>query len=94
MEELIEKIDNLKKAISEIDRVKEYISKKQEIMKNKELLKEIEEYQINNKESLKKHIISNQEYRDYKKIETDINFIILEINQQLKKIQNKGWCDK
>ncbi len=87
-------MENLKDRISKMDKVKEYLKKKEEIKKNKELLKDIEEYHHTGKESLKKKIIMNQEYRDYKKIETDLNFIILEINQQLKKIQNKGQCEK
>ena len=94
MEELIEKVENLKDVLNHIDQVEEYKMRKQEILKDKDLLDRIELYNKTNQKSLKEEIIKNQAFRDYKKLETDINFLILEINQQLKTIQKKDWCKK
>ena len=92
MNELIEKVDNLKKSISELDKVKEIKELNKEIIKDKELLKLIEEYNSTQDEKLKKEIINNELFKKYKVLETDINVIILEINSKLKQITNKDKC--
>lgn len=92
MNELIEKVDNLKKSISELDKVKEIKELNKEIIKDKELLKLIEEYNRTQDEKLKKEIINNELFKKYKVLETDINVIILEINSKLKQITNKDKC--
>jgi len=94
MNELIEKVDNLKKSL---DNNKEIINLKEInelIMQDKELLKDIEDYNINHSESLKEKINNHKLFREYKHNETEVNFIILEINKRLKEINNKGKCSK
>ena len=61
-------------------------------MQDKELLKDIEEYNRRPKEELKNKIINNSLFREYKHSEAECNFIILEINKRLKEINNKGKC--
>lgn len=92
MNELIEKVDNLKKSISELDKVKEIKELNKEIIKDKELLKLVEEYNRTQDEKLKQEIINNELFKKYKVLETDINVIILEINSKLKQITNKDKC--
>ncbi len=92
MNELIDKVNNLKESLDsneEIIKLKE-INKK--IMEDKELLKDIEEYNRTNNEELKNKIINNSLFREYKHSEAECNFIILEINKKLKEISNKGKC--
>lgn len=92
MNELIDKVNNLKEVLDsheEIIKLKE-INKK--IMEDKELLKDIEEYNRTNNEELKNKIINNNLFREYKHSEAECNFIILEINKRLKEINNKGKC--
>lgn len=92
MNELIEKVDNLKKSISELDKVKEIKELNKEIIKDKELLNKIEEYNRTQDEKLKQEIINNELFKKYKVLETDINVLILEINSKLKQINDKGKC--
>lgn len=91
MNELIEKVENLKQSISELDKIKEIKELNKEIIKDKELLKKIEEYNRTQDEKLKKEIINNELFKKYKVLETDINVLILEINSKLKQI-NKDKC--
>ena len=92
MNELIEKVDNLKKSIEELDKIKEIKELNKEIIKDKELLKLIEEYNRTQDEKLKQEIINNSLFKKYKVLETDINVLILEINSKLKQINDKGKC--
>ena len=92
MNELIEKVENLKKSISEIDKIKEIQELNKEIIKDKELLKLVEEYNRTQDENIKKEIVNNELFKKYKVLETDINVIILEINSKLKQICDKGKC--
>ena len=94
MNELIEKAEKLKKSIDETDEVKELLRLNKEILKDKELLSKINEYQKTQKESLKKEIIKHPLFLKYKEKETDLNVLILRINQELKKLKNKGSCGK
>ena len=94
MNELIEKVEKLKKSIDETDEVKELLRLNKEILKDKELLSKINEYQKTQKESLKKEIIKHPLFLKYKEKETDLNVLILRINQELKKLKNKGSCGK
>ena len=44
--------------------------------------------------NIKKKIMSNELFKKYKEEETNINFIILEINKRLKEINSKGKCHR
>lgn len=92
MNELIEKVDNLKQSISELDKIKEIKELNKEIIKDKELLKQIEEYNRTQDEKIKQEIVNNSLFKKYKVLETDINVLILEINSKLKQINDKGKC--
>ena len=92
MNELIEKVDNLKQSISELDKIKEIKELNKEIIKDKELLKQIEEYNRTQDEKIKQEIVNNSLFKKYKALETDINVLILEINSKLKQINDKGKC--
>lgn len=94
MKELIEKTENLKEAISNTEVVKEYKKSKEKVLSNKELMQKIEDYKNTRKEELKKEIENNKDYQEYKHLENECNFIILEINQKLKEINDKGSCGK
>ena len=57
-----------------------------------QLSNKIKLYNQTKKESLKEEITSNELYKEYKKAETELNILILQINSKLKKISNKGKC--
>lgn len=94
MNELIDKVENLKRSLDESQEVQDLLRLNKEIMKDKDLLSKIKEYQINPKESLKQEIIKHPLFLKYKEKETDLNVLILMINQELKKLKDKGSCHK
>lgn len=92
MEELIEKIEALKVCLDNTEEVKSIKSLNLKVIENKELSNKIKLYNQTKKESLKEEITSNELYKEYKKAETELNILILQINSKLKKISNKGKC--
>ncbi len=92
MEELIEKLEQLKKEISSLDIVEELQKRKDEVMNDSSLVEKIEEYKKHPKESLKKEIISSPSFLAYKEMETEIDLLILKLNQEFKKIRKKYDC--
>ena len=92
MEELIEKLEQLKKEISSLDIVEELHKRKDEVMNDSGLVEKIEEYKKQPKESLKKEIISSPSFLAYKEMETEIDLLILQINQEFKKIRKSYDC--
>jgi len=92
MNELIEKIDNLKKTLDKNTSIIELKKVTDLIMQDKELLNDILKYQETNDSVLKSKIIENELFGNYKHLEAECNFIILEINKRLKEINNKGKC--
>lgn len=92
MEELITKVDNLKKQLDKTKQVTDIKALNEKVKKDKQLLSLIHEYQMTKKENIKQEILKNKLFREYKEKETDLNILILEINQELKKITKKGNC--
>ena len=92
MEKLIEKIENLEKVLDENVYVQTVKNLSGEVTKDKELLNLIEKYNKTKDEQIKKQIIDNASLKNKKKAETDLNILILEINQKLKQINDKGKC--
>ena len=60
--------------------------------KDKELKTLIEEYRKNNDNNLLKKIENNELFQEYKEKETNLNILILKINQRLKELTDKGRC--
>lgn len=92
MNELMELVDNLKKELDmtkEVQDIKDYNKK---ISKDKDLLSKIKKYNDTKDESLKKEIISNKLFNEYKEKEIDFNILILKINKELKRISTKKGC--
>ena len=94
MNELIEKVENLKKSIDKTTEVQDLLRLNKEILKDQELLSKIKEYQVTQDERIKKEIIKHPLFLKYKEKETDLNILILKINQELKKLKDKGSCQK
>ena len=90
MNELIEKVENLKLSLDKDKRVLDLKQAKKEVLKEKNLLEDIEKYKRTKKKEALEKIKSNEKFREYKRKETDCNLLIMEINQQLKEINNKG----
>ena len=93
MEELMNILDNLIIALDKLESVKELKQMNQLIEKDGELKELLEEYSKTNKKEVKEKIISNKNFQKYKDKETEINLLILKINQELKKISKNGECN-
>ncbi len=92
MEELIEKLENLKNELNdtaEVVRVKDLNLK---IKDAHELQTKLSEYKRTNSEKLKKEIYTDNLYQEYKEAETDLNILIMQINKSLRKVNSKGKC--
>lgn len=93
MEKLYEKVENLKQQINEEKIIKELKSLKEEISKDKHLVDLITKYHETQDEKIKLEIIKNKVFRQYKERETELNLLIMYLNQELKKITKKGICN-
>lgn len=92
MEILYEKLDTLKGILNNTECIKELQRLYKEINNDKELVSLIEKYNYSNDERIKEEILKSDLVREYKHYEAELNFIILEINQELKKITKKDKC--
>ena len=92
MEELLEKIDNLKISLDNREEIKRIKELNKQIKEDKNLLALISKYKEKPSEELKKEIYKNELYKKYKESETDINLLIISINNKLKEISNRGNC--
>ena len=92
MEELIEKTKNLISNIDKLDQVKKIKSLNKKILNDHKLRELIEKYDYCKDENLKRSIIDNKIFKEYKLNETDINLLIMDINSRLKSINGKKGC--
>lgn len=92
MEKLYEKLDNLKEVLNETETIIKLKKITEKVMQDKELLKQIEDYNYTKDERIKDKILNNQTFREYKHQEAELNLLILEINSKLKEITKKDKC--
>ena len=90
----MELVDNLKNELDKSNEVKDIKKYNKIISKDKELLDEIKEYNNTMNNNIKNKIISNEKFLLYKEKETNLNFLILDINSKLKMISIKKDCFK
>ena len=94
MEELILKVNNLIDTIDNSDIVKAIKKYNDKVMKDEKLLKLLEKYQETKDEKTKEEIMSNKLFQEYKLKESDLNIMIMSINQKLKAISKERSCNK
>ncbi len=94
MNELMEKVYKLEDLLDKEETIKEIRQINKKIKNDKELLKLIEEYRVTGNEETKNKIVNNQLFSKYKHLETELNFIILNIRGELKKITNSKGCSQ
>lgn len=92
MDELYQMIDNLKNSLDNESCINDLVTSISKIKDNKELVDKIKKYNTNYSEELREEIFSYEEIVSYKRLETEVNFLILEIRKELKKIVGKGGC--
>lgn len=86
------KMDNLLKVLDENIKIKEAKKLREEVFNNDALVKLITEYNNTNNNDLKNSILKNELFQEYKSKETELNILILEINQKLKELTKRGNC--
>lgn len=92
MEELIEKLENLKKSIYDTKKVREYLQAKEVVFSDKLLIDKLKEYHESFDIKLKEEIMESPSFLAYKEKETAVNLLILEINQEFRKIKGNYRC--
>lgn len=92
MYELMNKIDALKGSLDELEIFKKLEEKESEIYNNVELLEKIKKYNLSKDNNLRLDIYSYNEIQEYKKVENEVNLLILYINNRLKEISNERGC--
>ncbi len=90
MEELMEKVENLKHVLDDSEEIQSFLCVQKKVMQDQKLLEQIRQYQEIQDFSLKQKIYKNPVFLDYKQKENDCHFFIMEINQRLKNIVGKG----
>ncbi len=97
--ELIEEIDKLINVLDNSDLIKRLDIVKENIYKDEELKKDLDEIKkysdniySNEYKELNKKLFLNDNYKEFKKIEADVNFLILNINSKLKSIIDEKSC--
>lgn len=92
MEKLIEKTNRLLEEIDKLSQVKRIRQLNKIISRDIELRELIDNYNYNKTDNLKRRIIDNNLFKEYKDNETDINLLIMDINSRLKSINGNKGC--
>lgn len=92
MEKLIEKTNRLLEEIDKLSQVKRIRELNKIISCDIELRELIDNYNYNKTDNLKRRIIDNNLFKEYKDNETDINLLIMDINSRLKSINGNKGC--
>ena len=100
MKENIEwKVQELIELLNQDQRIITFQEKKGKLLKNADFLKQIDNLKnldIYSEEylKLKNNLFQNQDFKEYKKLENQIDLLILEINRKLKTLTKKevGTC--
>ena len=94
MEELYEKVENLIVSIDDSNLVKDIKDLNKKIDNDKELIELLNKYHQTKDEKLKEEILSNDLFQEYKSKETDLNILIMSLNQKFKTINSERSCSK
>ena len=93
MKEIYDKLDEVKYILDHqeiFDKLNESLEK---IKLNDELINKIKKYNETKDEKLRLDIYRYEEIKEYKSHENEVNLLILQINQKLKKIKDVGGCN-
>ncbi len=92
MNELLDKLDNLKDELDASSMVMDIRSLLKRIEEDTELSSMLKDYQVRPNDELKNKILESDLFQEYKIKETVLNLFIMEVNQRLGKITKKGGC--
>lgn len=94
MEEIIEKLENLKKVLDKEECIKIIKKLNKDIINDKEIIELLEEYRKSNSRDIKMKLYENDKFRKYKDNEMEVNLLIMKINNKLKEINSRSSCNK
>lgn len=94
MEELIEKLEQLKEEISKEEVIVSYLEEKKKIFSDKEFISKVDKYKQYPSEQLKEEIEKSSSFLAYKEKETDVNLLIFAINHKFKELSQGFDCSK
>lgn len=92
MKELFHLIILLEEALDEEEVVQQLKNKYKELKKDKELVSLLKRYHQSNDEELREELLNSRDIRTVKKLEAELNYLILEINQDFKDLKDKRGC--
>ncbi|MBP5679360.1 MAG: hypothetical protein J6X28_06015 [Bacilli bacterium] len=93
MNELMDKIDNLKNELDSSSLVLDIKEIQKKIRMDSHLMGLLEEYSVHPRDEIKSEILESNLFQEYKLKETELNLFIMEMNQRLKVISKKGKCN-
>lgn len=82
MLELLDKIDSLKKELEQLEIWKHLEKSKNSIYQNQELIDKVKKYQETLNPKLRLDIYHYDEIKEYKKLENEVNFLIIKMNHK------------
>lgn len=86
MNELYELVEKLKLSLDNLDDIKNIKTINKELENNKDLLDKIKLFRKTNDLNIKKEILKENLFKEYKKSEGVINLLILDMNSKLKEL--------
>lgn len=97
MKEIIRKTDELLELLDLDERIVKVQKYKQKLLENKDLLSKIEKLRDLNIYSdeykkIKLELFRDADFVEFKHYENEINLLIMQINQKLKQLTDKGGC--
>ncbi len=96
MKEKIEcKLEELLELLKKDTKIVSFQEKREALLENQNFLKKMKQLQnldiySSEYQKLKKELLENPVFKEYKELETEITFFILEINQRLKSLTKRG----
>lgn len=92
-EEILNHLDKIKTLLDESDLMKDLLKTRQAVFENKILLSKIEQYKKDTSNmSLKKEIYEDENYYTYQKLENELYYLVLSINQRLNSLTEGKAC--
>lgn len=89
MEELIEKVEQLKNSLDAMEEIKDIKRLQEGIKKDDQLCQLLLEYKQNPTDQKRQEIYKYQLFQEYKASENEVNLLIFRINNTLSKIKDK-----
>ena len=86
MNELYELVEKLKLSLDNLDDIKNIKTINKELENNKDLLDKIKLFRKTNDLNIKKEILKENLFKEYKKSEGVINLLILDMNSKFKEL--------